>query len=430
MITTLPTRPTRNEAPADFIAKADARLAALPQLGYEVAAHAAAFGVELWVSGTNYDAGDLVFSPSDFRPYRRKTNGAGTTDPSADSTNWALRTPPRVSINTRPSLLENVGLSVEMNTPSANQCRVSLKDAQGGAPSASNKVGVSFRSATITDGASSKVEVTAANSVTISSGGTLGAGASLEPQRVWVAGILFGGAVELAVCTTRGSNGSITAFNEDGLISTTAMSSGADSAQVWYSANARSNVPFTILGYFESAQVTAGAWVTAASAVVVNPQRRPGDVVQVQQVVKTDPFTTTSTTMADVTGVSLPDARLSLANVLDVSFSGMVSNGTVANNTKGNIVIAGAAQFAGAAAGSRTSCTFGSHNVTGGSILYVFHWNLDKARFASNLSYGEIKLQMQTLSAGTATLGRDGSDTDIDDSPRTATVLTVEEIMA
>lgn len=41
-----------------------------------------------WVSGTTYTEGQGVWSPIDLLPYRRLTNGAGTTDPSADSTNW------------------------------------------------------------------------------------------------------------------------------------------------------------------------------------------------------------------------------------------------------------------------------------------------------------------------------------------------------
>lgn len=45
-----------------------------------------------WVSGTTYTAGQVRYSPIDFLMYRRKTNGAGATDPSLDTTNWALQT--------------------------------------------------------------------------------------------------------------------------------------------------------------------------------------------------------------------------------------------------------------------------------------------------------------------------------------------------
>lgn len=52
------------------------------------AAAEAASAAEKWVSGTTYAQGDVVWSPVDFASYRRKTAGAGTTDPSADATNW------------------------------------------------------------------------------------------------------------------------------------------------------------------------------------------------------------------------------------------------------------------------------------------------------------------------------------------------------
>ena len=49
---------------------------------------ASSSGAALWVSGTTYSAGNLVYSPITGRTYRRKIAGAGTTDPSADATNW------------------------------------------------------------------------------------------------------------------------------------------------------------------------------------------------------------------------------------------------------------------------------------------------------------------------------------------------------
>lgn len=49
-------------------------------------------GVNAWVSGTTYSAGNLVYSPANYQTYRRKTGGAGATDPSLDGTNWAAVT--------------------------------------------------------------------------------------------------------------------------------------------------------------------------------------------------------------------------------------------------------------------------------------------------------------------------------------------------
>ena len=115
-ITALSTPPSRND-PANFASRADMFLAELPTFAAEanilqadvnakqtaaaanqVAAQAAQAAAEaassatVWVSGTTYAAGDVRYSPSNFKSYRRKTAGAGTTDPSADSTNWQLLT--------------------------------------------------------------------------------------------------------------------------------------------------------------------------------------------------------------------------------------------------------------------------------------------------------------------------------------------------
>lgn len=112
-ITALPTPPRRDD-PTNFATRADAFLGALPAFATEanalavdvnadavaaaaaeVAATAAASAataaanVTKWVSGTTYAEGVVVWSPITYLSYRRKSAGAGTTDPSADSTNWA-----------------------------------------------------------------------------------------------------------------------------------------------------------------------------------------------------------------------------------------------------------------------------------------------------------------------------------------------------
>ena len=116
MISALPTPPSRQD-PTNFNDRADAFLGALPQFQTEAnalqtdvnakqlaaassATNAAASelaaantaGATIWVSGTTYAIGANRFSPINFRTYRRKTAGAGTTDPSTDTTNWQLLT--------------------------------------------------------------------------------------------------------------------------------------------------------------------------------------------------------------------------------------------------------------------------------------------------------------------------------------------------
>ena len=82
---------TANEVNANRVAAAASAAIAL---------NAVAVGNSVaWVSGTTYAIGDARYSPINFASYRRKTAGAGTSDPSIDAANWAridlsLATPP------------------------------------------------------------------------------------------------------------------------------------------------------------------------------------------------------------------------------------------------------------------------------------------------------------------------------------------------
>lgn len=71
-----------------FVTEANALLATCETAAATSGAAIAMVGAVKWVSGTAYAIGDAVYSPIDMQTYRRKTNGGGTTDPSADSTNW------------------------------------------------------------------------------------------------------------------------------------------------------------------------------------------------------------------------------------------------------------------------------------------------------------------------------------------------------
>ena len=61
--------------------------------------------VPVWVSGASYVIGNCVFSPINAQTYRRTINGSGTTDPSADSSNWT-----QVGAGTPDFLLFNLGV--------------------------------------------------------------------------------------------------------------------------------------------------------------------------------------------------------------------------------------------------------------------------------------------------------------------------------
>lgn len=52
------------------------------------ASSASSAGAVLWVSGTSYAVGYVVYSPINFQNYRCIVATSGTTDPSLDETNW------------------------------------------------------------------------------------------------------------------------------------------------------------------------------------------------------------------------------------------------------------------------------------------------------------------------------------------------------
>jgi hypothetical protein len=87
-ISSLPSAPQSSDPSATFISKADAFVASLSTLVTEMNAAIASVNMTKWISGTTYAIGDVTWSPTTFYAYRRKTAGAGTTDPSADATNW------------------------------------------------------------------------------------------------------------------------------------------------------------------------------------------------------------------------------------------------------------------------------------------------------------------------------------------------------
>lgn len=175
--------------------------------------------------------------------------------------------------------LHNCALNASV---SGNNLVLELRTNAGAVPSASDPAIVGFRNASFTSGTPSIIAVTAATTFTISAGSTLGF-ANNEGGRIWVCAILnpnLGGTVELACY--RAWNGTGWRTINEGVLNTTGEGSGtADSAQVLYSATARTNVPMRYLGYLEIAYGTA-AWSNAPTFVQTNHSRMPlpGDIVQ------------------------------------------------------------------------------------------------------------------------------------------------------
>lgn len=121
VVPTMPPVPVDRSDSAAYNAAANLWADALPAHGAAIQtvgeeAYAAAVlaqavvAATAWVSGTTYAIGDARYSTANFQAYRRKTAGAGTTDPSADPTNWAqLDTLPSKTGNALKKLRVNAG---------------------------------------------------------------------------------------------------------------------------------------------------------------------------------------------------------------------------------------------------------------------------------------------------------------------------------
>jgi hypothetical protein len=146
----------------------------------------------------------------------------------------------------------------------SNALTIAIKTKAGTDPSASDPVLCVFRNATLATGDYVVRSITAATSLVISSGSTLGTTNAVQ-STLTVMVIDNAGTVELAVANNLGTM----ALTERDLISTTSEGGvgGADSTGVAYSATARSNVPYRVIGSITSTQATAGAWATSPSSI-------------------------------------------------------------------------------------------------------------------------------------------------------------------
>lgn len=119
-----------------------------------------------------------------------------------------------------------------------------------------------FRSAVLTTGTPRNRTVPAAISLVVPAGATLGTVAA-QPARLVLLAIDNAGTVELAITNQSGGLN----LDETTLISTTAISAAATSANVIYSTISRASVPFRVVGFIDATEAAAGTWATAPATV-------------------------------------------------------------------------------------------------------------------------------------------------------------------
>jgi hypothetical protein len=183
--------------------------------------------------------------------------------------------------------LHNFSLAV---SAAASALTIALKTANGSDPTTVDRVTIPFRSATGTTGTPVIRQVTAASSLVLSSGSTLGV-TSTTAFRIWVvvfddAGTLRLGAINCLIGTTAAPTG-IYQLTESILASSTAEggAGAADSAAVFYTGSAVTSKAYRVLGYLEwsTSGLTAGTWTTTnlTKVQLFGPGvKLPGDCVQ------------------------------------------------------------------------------------------------------------------------------------------------------
>ncbi len=175
----------------------------------------------------------------------------------------------------------NLGLAASV---ASNALTIAVKGADGNDASSTNPVLVPFRNVTIATGTPTWQSLTAALSLTISSGSTLGVTSNIA-FRIWI--VLFddGGTLRLGAINCRTTTQIYPLLQGQVKSSTAEGGAGAaDSAGVFYTGSAVSSKAYRILGYmeWESGLATAGTWASGPTRIVLFGPGTPlpGQVIQ------------------------------------------------------------------------------------------------------------------------------------------------------
>lgn len=209
------------------------------------------------------------------------SNGAQVASQSI-STNLTLGTGATVTLSAAAAISLGSGAAIANGYLNArtgsNILTLELLATGGAAATSDNPITSVFRNSTISNGSLTGLSITAAVTLAISSGSTLGC-ANSETVRVHV-GLMANGEL-FAWTATVGALTSIVKPDLNGFVTTVAEggAGGADTAQTFYSTTLRSNQPWRYIGYAEVVSgATAGQWSSVSKIVNWQPGvPLPGD---------------------------------------------------------------------------------------------------------------------------------------------------------
>jgi len=316
-----------------------------------------------------------------------------------DGTTWFMETDASSGASTTFSgLIENLEISTSR---AGNAETIALKTAAGSDPSGSDKIRIGFRDATAGTGAYSVLEISAATSITISSGSTLGA-TSATIFRLWLVGFNDASTFRLGVIKCALTDG-VYGLQDNVLESSTAEggAGAADSSGVIYTGTGVTSKAMRVLGYLEYTLTTAGTWDAAPSLVNIYSQgdRLPGETIQIR-INQTGAVATGTTTIpADDTipqnteGTQFMTQDItpkSAANVLMVNHIGQYSTSNV------NSVVAALFQ-------DTTASAISAHCVTVSGSVFLIEVVVRHRMLAGTASPTTFKLRAGPTSDGTLT---------------------------
>lgn len=233
-----------------------------------------------------------------------------------------------------------VNLSLAISA-AASALTIAIKGNDGNDPSATNPVVVPFRNATGTTGDATNITLTAATSLVISSGSTLGVTSSTA-FRIWI--VLFNDAGTARIgainCATSTANTATQIYPLAEYQLASAVSEGgagaADNAGTFYANATVTTKAYRILGYAEWSLtgLTAGTWTTSALLVTQLMSTGiplPGALIQGTSTSTQTETSTTSATPQACTNLSKALTLTSAANLLRSKLNGQATM-TTANN--------------------------------------------------------------------------------------------------
>ena len=230
------------------------------------------------VAGTAWERGIGTVTDASTDTLSRDTiTGSSNSGSAVDWTGKTLRVrcilPARRVNNASSNILENLTIATSR---ASNAETISLKTLYGTDPAANDPMRAGFVDPST--GAFFLREAVSAASITIPSGATLGA-TSAEPFRLWL--VLFDDSGTLRPGVIKCYTGTgIVGLEDNGVASSTAISSSATSAGVFYTGTAVTSKPYRILGRLDYTLTTAGTWVTAPTIKLFSQgSKLPGDVV-------------------------------------------------------------------------------------------------------------------------------------------------------